>query len=346
MRAEGIISGSLRRNPAVKATLSAWRRLSGGARVPDSDRRTLVACSGGADSAALAIAIACAGVRPIVGHVLHDMRPRAEAAADRDAVRELSARLGLECVESEVRVPRQSGNEENEARRLRYAALVDLASRHACPFVAVGHHADDQLETVIMRLLRGSSARGLAGMGETRRLSRGITLVRPMLDLTRAECEGVCTAAGYEFRVDATNADTTRLRSAVRHLVTPVLRSIRPDAARRAATAARLTREASDVVRMAAEGLFAHAIIEAGAMNWSRSALREPSAIVAAEALRLACVRVANGAGGDRLSERQLRSAVRCIRSEDTEPKVFCWSRACVHVTSRRVTVAEVADGR
>lgn len=232
------------RDSRVRRVIAEWRRLTGGTRVRDAERSTLVACSGGADSSALAIALATAPARVALAHVLHDMRPPDEAIADRNAVRALADRLGLDFLESSVGVRSRSGNTERIARDLRYEALDALCAEAGCAYVATAHHADDQLETVLMRILRGAGPVGLAGIAPSRPLSRS-TLVRPMLVIEREECEGICLANGWVWREDLTNLDTTRTRAAIRHNVIPELKAIRPDAARRAAVSADTCRDAS-----------------------------------------------------------------------------------------------------
>jgi tRNA(Ile)-lysidine synthase len=167
-----------RRDRTVRTVSRAWRELTGGlTRGRDSQRRTLIACSGGADSSGLAIALASAVSKPrmqfVVAHVVHDMRAEDEALADRDATKGLAARLGLEFVESRVRLRGLSGNAEAVARRLRYAALKQLAEDHGCGFIATAHQADDQLETMLMKLIRGAGPRGLAGVAPSRDACEG-----------------------------------------------------------------------------------------------------------------------------------------------------------------------------
>ena len=153
--------GVRRSDPAVAEVVARWRRLTGGA-------RTLVACSGGADSVALLLMLRAATDDLVAGHVVHDLRPRDEALADRDAVRGLADACGVPFVSEEVRVP--AGNAEGMARTARYEALARMAQEHGCASVASAHHAGDQLEGVVMALVRGAGVRGLGGAQEIREI--------------------------------------------------------------------------------------------------------------------------------------------------------------------------------
>ncbi|MBL8745089.1 MAG: tRNA lysidine(34) synthetase TilS, partial [Phycisphaerae bacterium] len=202
--------GGLRRDDRFARRVALqWRRLIG-----SGGSRTLIACSGGADSTALLLALALASRELVVGHVLHDLRARADAEADRDFVRVLADRLGLPFVEAEVRVAACPGNAESNARRERYRSLARLASAHNCLFVATAHHADDQFETMLMALTRGCGPGGLRGIAPSRVLpesetDRVVTLIRPMLHVTRAEARAACASAGIAWREDRTNTDTS-----------------------------------------------------------------------------------------------------------------------------------------
>lgn len=300
---------------------------------------TLIACSGGADSSALLLALALATRRVVVAHIVHDLRPRSEALADRDAARLLADQLNLPFVEAEVRIVDAPGNKEANARRERYKALAELARSNGCVFVATAHHADDQLETLLMALLRGCGPRGLRGIAPKRRLDassqQAVTLIRPMLGVTRAEARAVCTAAGVAWREDATNADTTRLRAAIRASVLPILTRLRPESPRCAARTAELLRGALPIVEERIESVFG------GANVWPRGALRAESAFVIGAGLRRAASRLLEGRHMDRLSSRLVAEAVRAIRDESTEPRTFHWAGGITfRVTARAVELA------
>lgn len=326
----------------MAAVVRAWRRLTA-LRNQGKERgaggRTLVGCSGGADSVSLVLALASATDRVVVGHVVHDLRPRKEALADRDFVRDLAERLGLEFAEASVKVKRKRGagtrNLEALARRARYDALLEMAGERGIRFVAAAHHADDQLETVVMSLLRGSGPAGLSGMPERRVLGwldeRRVWLVRPMLGavirggITREVCRRMCERAGVTWRDDTTNTDVSRLRAAVRHRVVPVLRDIRPSAAERATSAARLS---SGIARLV--GRIVTECIEAGHERGStggycvpRMLVAERGEVVAGEAVRRMYGMVVGRKGYDALTARALGPIVRAVMDDDPEKRDF-----------------------
>lgn len=332
---------AVRRDPAARVVVAAWRRLTGGG------GRTLVACSGGADSSALVIALAAGLGRKAAGlltvaHVVHDMRPREETLADRDAARSLAAGLGLEFVEAEVSV-RGGGagarNAEAAARRERYAALRRLAREAGIGFVATAHHGGDQVESVLMGLLRGSGPRGLSGAAPSRQLAHGVRLVRPMLGVGRADCERICRLVGWAWREDTTNLDITRLRSALRHGVVRELVRLRPRAEARIAAAAELLRDAAGVVEDRAAAVVQMAERGEGRVTWRRADLAQERAVVVGETLRMAAAELTGGRGRDRLTLRAVGPAVRAIRGEPGRPREFAWRGVVCRVTSRRVSV-------
>ncbi|MEU8260973.1 tRNA lysidine(34) synthetase TilS [Micromonospora sp. NPDC048999] len=184
----------------------------------------LVACSGGADS--LALAAATAFVAPRLGRraglvtVDHGLQPgsakRAEAVAD------WAREQGLDPVEAvPVRVGR-TGGPEAAAREARYEALVDAARRHAAAAVLLGHTRDDQAETVLLALARGAGPHGLAGMPERRELA-GVPLLRPLLDVAREDTRKACAALGLTCWEDPHNVDPAYARSRVRADLLPTL---------------------------------------------------------------------------------------------------------------------------
>ena len=187
---------------------------------------SLVAVSGGADSVALAVAIArlvppAARGRLVIAHADHGLR--AESAADAEFVRALAERLGASCVCRRLDVAAAGGREglEGRARRLRYEFLAAAAHEAGARHVLVAHTADDQAETILHRLLRGTGVAGLAGMRRARRLADGVALVRPLLHVSRASARAFLAATGQEWREDATNTDPTRSRNFLRHEILP-----------------------------------------------------------------------------------------------------------------------------
>lgn len=300
-----------------------------------------MACSGGADSSALAIALRSVNSSRsnlVIAHVRHDLRSPSEVASDAHQAEHLADRLGLPYVEADVEVLRRPGNAEANARDARYESLASLAKNHACRFVATGHHADDQLESLLMALLRGAGVAGLRGVAPARPLDETTRLIRPMLDLDRADAERICQSAGWAWAEDESNRDVGRLRAALREHVTPVLRTLRPSAPHRAAATARVMREVQQVLSMHAR-IATDCARLGDAPTWSRAALREMPPALVAETLRAAVAErvAARFAGQDRLPERLLRPAVEAIRSASGETRSFDW--ACGTLLVERDTV-------
>lgn len=186
------------------------------------DAPAIVAVSGGADSVALLVGLvrlAPVGARLVVAHARHDLRP--DAADDERFVEALAARLGLVSVARclAVREDRDRRGEglEARARRLRYEFLLDVARCHGARHVMVGHTADDQAETILHRMLRGTGMAGLAGMRPARSLDDGIALVRPMLALPRQVGRDFLAAEAETWREDTTNTDLRHARNFLRH---------------------------------------------------------------------------------------------------------------------------------
>lgn len=338
------ISPPSKRDPAVAAIVSAWRKLASPS--PQSDRRTLLACSAGADSSALVLALAAVTDNLVVAHVVHDIRPDHETQPDRDAAQALAQLLDLPFVETSIAVRSQPGNAEASARKQRYEALERLAFESGCQFVATGHHADDELETLLMGLLRGAGLRGLAGVARRRNLgTRGIKLIRPMLGIERSDAERLCTEAHWQWQDDLTNQDRTRVRAALRHEVLPVLGRLRPGAAARAARSGGLLRDAAGLVEDHANRLLDASVVSDPAggdppgLSWPRRTLQPEREIVLGELLRLASMRLLDGIGKDRLGSGVLQPAVRAIRDASTEPRQFCFSGVALYVDAHQVAL-------
>ncbi len=221
-------------DPAVAACRLAVRRElglladgKGGVWSPDvrDGGCVLVACSGGADSLALlAATIFEARKAPfrVIGVVVdHGLQ---EGSADHTArVVAQMARMGAdETASIRVEVDPGPGGIEAGAREARYAALSQLAEHFGADEILLGHTLDDQAETVLLGLTRGSGGRSIAGM--RRAFERdGVRFLRPLLEITRAQTEAACRAEGIEWWSDPHNADPRFVRSRIRHTVMPML---------------------------------------------------------------------------------------------------------------------------
>lgn len=185
----------------------------------------LVAVSGGCDSVSLlrlcADEAAARRWRIVVGHLDHGLR---EGSAD-DAlwVRELARRLGLPSIGLKARPGvwehRPGASLEARARRLRRAALRRMARRTRARWIVLGHTRDDQAETVLMNLFRGTGIRGLTGMPLS-----SPPFFRPLLDVERRQLEAFASRRKLAWREDPTNRDPRFLRNRIRHRLIPVLR--------------------------------------------------------------------------------------------------------------------------
>ena len=191
------------------------------------EARVLVALSGGADSVALLASLAAlrqAGALAALSacHVNHQLR--AGSDADGEACAALCAMLEVSLVRVPVTVP-GGENVQQAARRERYRALRQAALFAGASRVATGHNRGNQAETVLLRLLRGAGARGLSGIPPR----RGV-LVRPLLDLTRADIVAYLGRRGLAWREDPTNATPRYARNRVRAEVMPLLEALAPGA--------------------------------------------------------------------------------------------------------------------
>jgi len=193
---------------ALDAVVRAAVRFESGARV-------CVACSGGPDSVALAALLDRLaredGYDVVLAHVNHGVR--ASAAQDECVVLSVGARLGRNVV---VARPHAAGDDEASLRDARYGALAQLATAAGAHAVATAHTAEDQTETVLLALFRGTGIDGLAGMPPRRPLTDRVELVRPVLRVTHAELATELRRSALPYALDPTNAQTRYRRNALR----------------------------------------------------------------------------------------------------------------------------------
>jgi tRNA(Ile)-lysidine synthase len=195
-------------------------------------QKILVAVSGGVDSVVLLDQLVkkYSAAEIVAAHFNHQIRE----AALRDArfVENLAKHYGVAYAYGQADVPAYAAEHkmslEDAARQLRYGFLEKAALENGCLQVAVAHHADDQVETIVMRFLRGSGARGLSGMPEQRKLG-AVTMIRPLLGVSRAAIELYAKENKLEHVVDETNTDTDILRNKIRHELIPLLKTYNPN---------------------------------------------------------------------------------------------------------------------
>jgi tRNA(Ile)-lysidine synthase len=198
------------------AALSAHLEEQG---IAQSGATLLLACSGGPDSIALAGLVARIGPqhdwRVVLGHVNHHVR--ASSWQDECIVLSAGARLGLPVRVAALEPPRTAtARSEASLRVRRYDALMGLAAAEAATVVVTAHTAEDQTESVLLALFRGTGLRGLTGIPPRRRLGPGVELVRPLLQIGRRELHAELAAGVLPYVRDPSNDDRTYRRNAVR----------------------------------------------------------------------------------------------------------------------------------
>lgn len=203
----------------VRATLREFDMLSGNAPV-------LAAVSGGPDSVALAHMLADLRIPFHIAHFDHQTRGGA-SAADAAFVKNLAAELAVPFYSAGRDIAAEAADSpmsfEEYAREARYAFLVETANADSSAAIATGHHADDQAETILMRVLRGTSPRGLAGI-PPKGLREGVALIRPLFRLTRDDILVYLRERGHSFCHDETNLDVGFVRNRIRHELIPQMR--------------------------------------------------------------------------------------------------------------------------
>ncbi len=252
-----------RRSVFAKRLYAEWKRLE----LPTKNGHIVVAVSGGADSMALLLGLdelSKAGrlaLEVTVAHLDHGLRGEA-GEADAQWVADMAARLGYEAAMGRASVKvsaEESGdNLEQAARRARYQFLSQVALERKSHMVLAAHTMDDQAETVLLRLLRGSGAEGLSGIEAVRKLfeETDVLLARPLLYWARrAETEEYCRERNVAARVDAMNMDESFARVRVRRTLLPLMQTFNGRVVEALARTAQLLREDASVLEMVAAEL-------------------------------------------------------------------------------------------
>jgi tRNA(Ile)-lysidine synthase len=279
-------------HPSVAAVRLAVRRTLADL---DPGDTVVVACSGGADSLALLAATvfeATDGSWRVIGATVdHGLQDGSAEHADR--VAEQMRALGVtESVTARVSVQAPGLGPEAAAREARYAVLAEIAERFSARAVLLGHTLDDQAETVLLGLARGSGGRALSGMRRAFEVYR-----RPLLDLTRADTETACLTEGIEFWTDPHNSDQEFTRVRVRTKVLPMLEAeLGPGVAATLARTADLLRADTEYLDAVADSALESALESdlgpvGDQVDLSVPALEQLPTAIRSRVLRLAAVR-------------------------------------------------------
>ena len=270
-----------------------------------ADTPILVALSGGADSVALLSLLAeyarATGAPLSVAHVDHMLRG-ADSDADRTFCEALAAKYGLPFYLRRVDV-KQLANEhhrgiEEEARIVRYQFFEEIMKNHGIPLLATAHHADDNAETVLLNLSRGSGLRGMCGIPPIRPLGDG-KLIRPLLGASKAEILAYCEENSLSYVIDKTNEDTDFVRNRIRHRVLPELKAVNAGAVESITRLCRTAAREDDFLALCArEFLEKHRTDDGGiptaALNEAHPALaaRAIMALLTTQGLEIAAIHV------------------------------------------------------
>ncbi len=222
-----------------------------------SDTPLLLAFSGGADSRALLHLLAAYAkenrAELHVAHVDHGIRGE-EAKRDREFCLKTAESYGIECHLHCANVPEiaaQSGEGiEAAARRVRYDFFASLMQQLHIQVLVTAHNADDNLETLLLNITRGSGLRGLGAIPPVRDFGDGL-VIRPLLGATKAEITAYCESEGLEFVTDSTNSDQKYSRNLIRHTVTPALEQINPALLRNVSRLCESVRRDSEFINLA-----------------------------------------------------------------------------------------------
>ncbi len=266
----------------------------------------LLAVSGGADSIALLHVMRRLTSDGIIGaelfcaHINHQLRGR-ESEGDETFVAEQARELGLPVTSRGVDVTAYAKEHrlsiETAGRQVRLACLAEIAQAQGCAWIATGHQRDDNAETVVQRLRRGTGFRGLGGIWPARRLDGNLRLARPLLCSTRAEIVAYLQTRNLRWREDHTNADCTYTRNYVRHRLLPALQSqstgsLADTLTELAASAGRLHQRVSEQAKRATSTIVR---CTGDAVSIDTEALAALPQIVAVELIRLQLPRLGGG---------------------------------------------------
>ena len=290
--------------PRLTPAIALTRRATREALAELKPKKLLLAVSGGADSLAMSAAVAFEarklGIEVAAAVIDHALQANSAEVAAQAAER--LATLGIDQVIVQRVVVKKSGDGmEAAARDARYQALEKIRSKQKADWIVLGHNLDDQAETVLLGLARGSGLRSIAGMSAVDRERR---LLRPLLDVSRETLRQACSDAGISFWDDPHNQDSKFARVRVRKLAGELEKNLGPGFAQALARTAQSASEADEVITDLASKLVKKSLVKAGArqVSYQVSALEKAKDAVRRKALHIIC----QSAGAKNISRSQI----------------------------------------
>lgn len=285
------------------------------------DNKIIICCSGGSDSMAMLFCAQKMFSEILVVHALHDMREDEEATKDADFVRDYCAKNNLDFEQVAVNLRDLDNNPgtEKEYRDMRYEMISRCAKMFHYPYAATGHHADDQIETMIMKMCRGAGLRGLAGISPSV-VIEDTTFVRPLLDLSKESIYDICKQNNIPYIEDQTNSDESYTRNFIRANVIPQLKQIFPSCAE---NANKLSANLLHAQKLVDKHLRLLQEYESAPNEIRIEALQISNDIIIYEWLRKACKHTDASFPMDSLNKDETQKVIDAIRLRDRKTFLF-----------------------
>lgn len=253
----------------------------------------------------------------VIGHVQHHLRD--DAQLDAQWTKQLAMQLDLPFEQRDLKIDPASGNVEDMAREQRYKALIEMAEQHNCHSIVTAHHGIDQLETLLMRLIRGTSLRGMGAMAWARPLTDQITLIRPMLRTDRSMVINLLQHLNQNWCEDHTNHDTTRQRAAIRHRIIPEMTQLRPDLPQQITNTTDQLRSIVDMLQLQCQQAVTNCLVTvepvSDSLQYCRKKLK--SLHPAMQTMVLRQILIQAGVHPDRLGSKQLAQFGKMCNDQD-----------------------------
>ncbi len=307
--------------------------------------RILLAVSGGADSMALLATCAQLATRSnrsytlVVSYIHHHLRP--EADTEQQTVANIAQQFGYDFRPASIHPqeghhPDQPNNLSARARHLRYQALQNIAQQTHADVIATAHHGSDQLETILLNLLRGTGPEGLAAMPwrtTPQDPTSAVPIIRPLLSQSHQDCLDLCNSINWPYHEDSSNQDQSKRRNLVRAQIIPLLRQITPDIDQRIHRTTDLLNESNNLIKTLTTATFPtpeistdnddHDLHQNQTLRYHRAELANLPILILTTGLRTAIHNQTHSL--DAITQPMLTQLVTAIKDHQTHPRTFDW---------------------